>query len=626
MSPPDTSPAPDVQGKQQGRDADGRLRVPSLQRVIALRLALVAALPMLALVLILQALHDRSLRRGMEQELRQLAYGTASQIDLYIDQHLAALSTVAALGTDLDPARPADAAGLGRLLDRSHRQQPGFLSLLVAAPDGSLAAASLPDRGAAGPLLGKPGTVSDRSYFQIPMRDHRPYVSEVFRGRGFGTDLIVALAVPLRGPAGAVRGVVEGSLDLGRLSRFDPVPDDPDLAVLLLDADQRVIYASPGSHLKPLNSLAESPALQRVQAAAAGEVVSYLPPRGETDSACLLARWPLREGWQVVARRHTTRLDLLQRQAAGSTLALLALALAATVLIARGLAEQVAAPIRRLADGVAGFESESDPLTVPDQAPREVQDLFAGYAALSRRLRQTLREQRAALAESGRLRDRLQESLAEREQQVEARTRELSERGRALQIVNAELAIANAELERLTGEDALTGVANRRAFEDFLSGAWRLAQRQNQPLALILLDVDHFKLFNDHHGHPAGDSCLRQIAHAAKGRLRRPADLFARYGGEEFVAVLGQTDLEQARRLAEGLRKAIHELALTHGARGAGPRVTASFGVAALVPDGANSREQLLALADAALYAAKRGGRDRVCAAGDPPPLSGNMP
>ncbi|MDP3858525.1 MAG: diguanylate cyclase [Stagnimonas sp.] len=582
---------------------------------MGLRLALVAALPMLVLVLVLQLLHNRGLQGGFAEELRQLARGSAAQIDLYLEQHLAALGSLAALAVEIDPAGPAAGAGLTRLLERGHPQHPGFISLLVAAADGSVVAASMSGRPVPPDLLNADGTVSDRSYFQVPMLRDRAYVSGVFRGRGFGEDPIVALSVPLHGPSGQPRGVVEGSLDLSRLGRFDPLQAGAELAMVVLDPEARVIYASAQSGQSTLTSLADMPALGRVRSAAPGEAVRYQPARGESGPGYLLVRWPLQAGWEVVAWRQTRVLGALERQAAGLTLVLLLTALALTGFIARRLAAQVAAPILRLAREVAAFDAGAEPPAPPRSAPREVQELFAGYGALSQRLRQTLREQGAALSESDQLRLRLQDNLSERERQVETRTRELNERSRALQIANAELAIANSELERLTGEDALTGVANRRAFEDFLAGSWRLAQRQGQPLALIMLDIDHFKRYNDHLGHPAGDDCLRRVAKAARQCLRRPADLFARYGGEEFVAVLGHTDLEQALRLAETLREAIHALALPHGAPGAGPQVTASLGVAAVVPGAGTSREQLLAMADAALYQAKRDGRDCVRAA-----------
>lgn len=586
-------------------------KAASFHRVVGWRVAWAAVLPLLLLVATLQTLHDRNLQRGAQDQLRQLAASTAAQIDLYLETHLGALAMTAQLAADIDPTERRAGERLQPLLSASHAQHPGFLSLLVAAADGRVVATAL-SPGLALPTAGEARSVADRDYFRRPMADGHDHVSEVFQGRGFGEDLIVALATPLRSTEGLRRGVVEGSLDLQRLRRFDPLPESGETALLVLDRRSRVIYASPQAALPVMADLSGARALSMVRAAAPGQVVHYRPARGELGPAGLLARWPLREGWEVVVRHDRSSLDQLQSQALLITGLLLLSALLLSTLIAHSVAAQVVAPIRQLAQQVAQFEAGQEPPPAPAGAAHEVQELFHGYAALVRRLRQTLGAQQAALAESRALRANLQYSLAERERTIEERTRELRERSRAVQIANAELGIANAELERLTGEDALTGVANRRAFDDFLAGSWRLAQRQQQPLALVLLDIDHFKLYNDQHGHPAGDQCLRRVAAALRARLRRPADLFARYGGEEFVAVLGQTDAAQAQRLAEGLLQAVRELAIPHGAAGAGARVSISLGVAALVPTPGQGAEQLLGLADAALYRAKQTGRDRV--------------
>lgn len=614
-------PAQDVPGTGQGRDPQvPRPAGAPLRRVLGLRLALAAALPLLILVVVLQLLHNRSLEREFQDELRQLAQSTAVQVDLYLEQHLAVIATLGQLADGLDPADPADGPALQRLLDGGRAEHPGFLSLLVAAPDGALAAAALPRGTIPTITLGRPGAVSDRGYFQVPLRENRRYVSEVFRGRSFGSDLIVALSAPLHDAQGQPHGVIEGSLDLGRLRRFDPLPEHGDLALAVLDAQARVVYASAGAGLPALHSLAASPLLQRLLQEAPGVPLRHRPKPDDPGPSCLAVRWPLQHGWQMVVRRHTGTLSTLERQAMGLTLGLLVAALALTALITDRVSARVTVPVQRLARAVADFERGSDPAPAPASAPREVQELFLGYAALSERLHFTLGTQRAALAESDRLRERLQHSLAEREQLIEQRTR-------ALQIANAELAIVNGELERLTGEDALTGVANRRAFEDFLAGSWRLAAREGESLALVLLDVDHFKAFNDRHGHPAGDDCLRRLARTGAQVLCGPADLFARYGGEEFIAVLRQTTLAEALQRAEALQAAIHALALAHGAPGAGALVTVSIGVAAAQPVEDAGREQLLQRADAALYRAKREGRDRIGAdAGEAARLSGSSP
>ena len=175
----------------------------------------------------------------------------------------------------------------------------------------------------------------------------------------------------------------------------------------------------------------------------------------------------------------------------------------------------------------------------------------------------------------------------------------------------AELELANAELAKRSNTDGLTGVANRRHFDELLAREVARARRLKQPLALIMLDVDHFKKYNDHYGHLAGDHCLIRIASELKGATRRPSDLVARYGGEEFAIIAAHSDPGEALVLAEILRQKIEQLAITHATSAAGV-VTASFGVAVLVPDERNGAVQLIAMADKALYQAKANGRNRV--------------
>ncbi len=165
--------------------------------------------------------------------------------------------------------------------------------------------------------------------------------------------------------------------------------------------------------------------------------------------------------------------------------------------------------------------------------------------------------------------------------------------------------------------DGLTGIWNRRAFDERLAESWRAAQRNGRPLAAILIDVDHFKFYNDLLGHPAGDECLRQVAQALSGGVLRSHSLFARYGGEEFVALLEDADIEAARSSAERLRQTVQGLGLEHPRSSIASHVTISLGVASLVPDAASDPKKLLDAADAALYKAKRNGRNRVFAEGD---------
>ncbi|MDR2187431.1 MAG: diguanylate cyclase [Azonexus sp.] len=175
----------------------------------------------------------------------------------------------------------------------------------------------------------------------------------------------------------------------------------------------------------------------------------------------------------------------------------------------------------------------------------------------------------------------------------------------------SELDKANQDLQRLSASDGLTGIANRRYFDDCLTREWRRARRSGSELALVMCDVDHFKKFNDTYGHQAGDECLRRVAGAIATSLERGSDVAARYGGEEFVVLLPETPLGGALIVAEKIRRAVQTLNIPHSAS-SHSRVTLSIGLAATVPERDNAANSLIAAADQALYEAKNTGRNRV--------------
>lgn len=177
--------------------------------------------------------------------------------------------------------------------------------------------------------------------------------------------------------------------------------------------------------------------------------------------------------------------------------------------------------------------------------------------------------------------------------------------------MSRELATANRELENLSRQDGLTGIANRRYFDSYLLAETRRASRERKPLSLILADVDYFKAFNDYYGHQAGDDCLRQVATALKSVTRRPADLAARYGGEEFAIVLPSTALEGAVDVAKALTTMVEDLGIGHVRSGVASKISLSQGIASVVPAHDTTPESIIELADQALYQAKQQGRNR---------------
>ena len=192
-----------------------------------------------------------------------------------------------------------------------------------------------------------------------------------------------------------------------------------------------------------------------------------------------------------------------------------------------------------------------------------------------------------------------------------------------IQVTDVSIAVAREKLLReqtmvlrsQTFSDGLTGIANRRHFDVAMEKEHRRAKRTSTPLSLLMIDIDHFKAYNDHYGHQKGDQCLIQVAEALSAMLKRPCDLMARYGGEEFAVILPETDVDQAMLMAETIRARALELALPHERSNDDSRqVTVSIGIATQRVDAPVDIEALIGSADRALYQAKRNGRNRVAA------------
>ena len=209
-----------------------------------------------------------------------------------------------------------------------------------------------------------------------------------------------------------------------------------------------------------------------------------------------------------------------------------------------------------------------------------------------------LAAQAAVAIENASLYEQVQEYSRTLEEKVAERTARLEQ--------------VNQELQGLVDRDGLTGVANRRRGDNYLNMVWARLRRDKLPLSIIMLDVDHFKAYNDNYGHQAGDECLLAIASALNAQMKRPTDLVARYGGEEFMMILPDTDANGAVNVAEMVREAVASLNIQHAHSSAGPAVTISAGTATVTPQTEAGMELLIREADIALYRAKRMGRNQV--------------
>lgn len=184
-----------------------------------------------------------------------------------------------------------------------------------------------------------------------------------------------------------------------------------------------------------------------------------------------------------------------------------------------------------------------------------------------------------------------------------------------LQVSQEQLGAANVLLQKLNGLDGLTGIANRRKFDETLAQEWQRAMRGKSSVALLMCDVDDFKMFNDTYGHLAGDQCLKRVAAVLTEQLKRPGDMVVRYGGEEFAVILPDTSIEGAVRVANACRRQLQALAIPNERSLPQGTVTISIGAADAMPGENFTLDKLIEAADRALYAAKHRGRNTVCAA-----------
>jgi two-component system, sensor histidine kinase LadS len=190
----------------------------------------------------------------------------------------------------------------------------------------------------------------------------------------------------------------------------------------------------------------------------------------------------------------------------------------------------------------------------------------------------------------------------------------VSQRTEELEDALKELSQVNETLREINTMDAVTGIKNRHYFDSVFEQEWRRASREQYPMSILLLDIDHFKDVNDTYGHLAGDECLREVATTIRSTLKRPADILARYGGEEFIAVLPYIENDNAMAFANKVRNRVE--AANYVADNQEIKVTVSIGVCTVTPTETDERKDIISAADIALYEAKNAGRNQVCNAG----------
>lgn len=549
----------------------------SLRRSLTRMLLLAALLPVLVFGIALLWSQWQRDRDELLLRLSTSAQSSASTFDDFLDSHLAGVRLLAATPLAAS-ASPPDAA-----LDRLLKAYPSFLCALATDADGDIVAA----RAANGQAMALAGeNAADRDWFRAPRDSGLAHVSDGYRARIDGDQALVAVSAPLL-REGRFDGVLQASLPVERLVRERASTlRRRGLELLLLDRGERVVYASSGLRWHFPDATGALGADIRDGASASGQIARarILPGLLAGDERAYVDAVRMRIGWTVAVIAPEQRLLASSLPRLGLLLGLLAATTFGVLLVLWRMRRLLATSMGRLLGSLHGYAlgGTLDPSQL-SRMPEELQPLAGGIGDLASRMN-------AAYGE-------LQDVLDKREQAIDDRTRALSD--------------AVAKLDRLSRTDALTGCLNYRGFQEEGLRLWRAAADRAGAFAVLAIDIDHFKAYNDHYGHLHGDGALKRFAGVVRGALLHGDDVLARQGGEEFAVLLPGATLVQAQAAAARIRERLREADIAHAAAPEG-RVTASIGIAAMQAGLPVPLGTLLTQADAALYRAKSAGRDRA--------------
>ncbi|MBP6382483.1 MAG: diguanylate cyclase [Pseudomonadales bacterium] len=450
--------------------------------------------------------------------------------------------------------------------------------------------------------------IREQAWYSEPLAAGRTSWTSIYNWVDNPDVVVIGLGTPVRFGTAGTRGVVGIDLFLANICDYLAALDvSPGARVFIFERDGTLVANSHGNsrqrgagspaQLRPVSQAVDplvrraarhiqedggfagirEPRLAKFRADGAGYFLRVSPWRDSLGLDWLIAVVVPEADFTA-----TITANLRMTLAAGAGLLVLALALA--LLMAR----YISRPLHRMEAAAKAVAAGDFDMLLPTTAYREFNRLSLAFDDMTRRLRAAFREVEAAQNEL--------------EQKVAQRTEELRE--------------ANEELERLSRQDSLTGLANRRRFDPDLREEWLRARRSGEPLTLVMCDLDYFKAYNDRYGHTRGDEVLVKVARVLQSELRRSSDLAARYGGEEYALILPNTSAADAQAVLAQIRAGMAALGLVHEASPFG-RITMSFGIACHQPGSEfASAEDLLVAADQALYRAKAAGRDRVAVHG----------
>ncbi len=366
-----------------------------------------------------------------------------------------------------------------------------------------------------------------------------------------------------------------------------------------MDRDGIVIYASERTGLEPLESIADYEVIKQAAVRPPQKAFEYIHSGSGHAHKHIGVYANTSNDWRVIIAVPIKQVTSAMLADYRVGVILLLVACAISLLLARAIVRRVGQSVRDMNAAIRSFsvDGAGDEVHTPVNTPREFRPVFRAMRARSKHLRKAYERLTRSTEAGEALQRELRQQVALKEVEVAERTLELEE--------------AYEKLKGLSKTDPLTGIPNRREFDLFETRAWRLGMRDKTPVAVILLDIDYFKIYNDSLGHQAGDDCLREVAQVLVKCATRPLDLVARYGGEEFVAVLGGSNTHDALVVAERMRCAVQDLEIDHPGSSHSV-VTVSVGIASMTPQDGQGSDFVIKAADEALYYAKAAGRNCV--------------
>ena len=515
--------------------------------------------PTLLITLILSDSNAQQSEKELEEILRIRAAHFAELSSGYLSYHKKAIENLSEVISELQDEPDQEAT-----LNHWNSNYSGFLTMLITDEKG-LVIEGVPEERFE-KLLALPELsrlVSDRDYFVKPKETNQSFISEVFLGRGFGNDPIIAISAPYYS-GGVFKGVVEGSLNLPNFSDIDATGNA--YSVIVVDKSGKVIYSSPALNINALTVFAQQDMTLAYS--------SNLPAIEVNEREYLYKQVTTDNGWVVkVLSKPNTLITAYKNNFYKLILTLIIISILA-LSVTRRFAKQITRPLERL---VRYFEAQRP---VPTRAMKYLSS-------------EEVESIRLQLINAQSLMIDYQEKL---KNEVEEKTKELKK--------------TNKKLELLSRQDQLTKIFNRRGFELATQKVFKLAIRNHNPVTFAVLDVDNFKTINDSLGHTAGDKCLEYIGETLKDVFKRDTDFVGRYGGEEFVVMLAEGSEANHLHLLELFRATIENGSVCYGKQSI--KMTISIGAYTVRDDFNISYEGIIKKSDELLYVSKSSGKNKI--------------